>query len=92
MRMTFTPKTVLCVLLIPIAAAVTGCEKLGTAKTAPDMPAIPAEMGELVAVTPSDSPYQSVLWFKQADQSIVAVRVNIARKTIYAGTVRFPRS
>ena len=89
--MRFTPKTPLYALLISIAAATAGCEKLGTARTGADMPAIPAALGELVAVTPGDSAYQSVLWFKQADQSVVAVRVNIARETIYSRTVRFPR-
>jgi hypothetical protein len=69
-------------MLIGLASA--GCEKLNTAtQTAP---AIPADRGELVAVTPGDGPRQAVLWFKQADQTIVAVRVFVPR-----GTTKYPR-
>lgn len=93
MKTTLTQKTLLYALPISIAVAIAGCEKLGGPQTAPHiMPAIPAAMGELVAVTPSANPHQAVLWFRQADQTIVAVHVNSSRGTIYSATVTFPRS
>lgn len=46
---------------------------------APGTASIPQEFGELIAVTslPAD-PYVQMLWFEQPDQTIVAVRVNVA--------------
>jgi hypothetical protein len=70
--------------LIVIWLATAGCQKMGSASQT--LPAIPAALGDLVAVTPGDGPRQSVLWFKQSDQTIVAVRVNVP-----SGTSRYPR-
>jgi hypothetical protein len=70
------------VLLIGLASA--GCEKLNTASQT--APAIPTDRGDLVAVTPGDGPRQAVLWFRQADQTIVAVHVFVPR-----GTTKYPR-
>jgi len=92
MQTTLTQKTLLYALLILIGVAIAGCEKLGGPQNAPDMHTIPAAMGELVAVTPSTNPHQAVLWFRQADQTIVALQVNTSRGTIYSATVKFPRS
>ena len=71
-------------LLILLGLASAGCEKLNTASQTA-LP-IPADRGELVAVTPGDGPRQAVLWFKQADQSIVAVHV-----LVKPGTTKYPR-
>lgn len=85
-------KSVVCTLLVLAALACAGCEKLGGGTESPKLPAIPASVGELVAVSQGDAPYQSVLWFKQPDQTIVAVRVNFLRGTIEARMTKFPRS
>jgi hypothetical protein len=63
-----------CALLLAIGLAVAGCEKIGRSETPA---AIPASLGELVAVTPIDSGIQTMLWFKQPDQTIVAVHVDL---------------
>jgi hypothetical protein len=79
-----------CVVLVAISLAVVGCEKIGSASSAPETAVIPASFGDLVAVTPTDRPVGSVLWFKQPDQTIVAVYVDTTRgaflpyKTKYA--------
>lgn len=82
-------KTLWYVALILIALATTGCEKLGTSNAMHS--AIPAGLGDLVAITPGAIPTQSVLWFKQPDQTIVAVRVYVPRGTIEAEVTKFPR-
>ena len=79
------------VALILIGLATAGCEKLGTAH-APKQLGIPAVLGDLVAITPGADPTQQVLWFKQSDQTIVAVRVNVPRGTIEAEMTKFPRN
>jgi hypothetical protein len=86
------PKTMLYAVLILIGLATAGCEKLGAPTNSPKQPAIPAALGDLVAVTPGDGPNQSVLWFKQSDQAIVAVTVSVRRGTIDAKMTKFPRS
>jgi hypothetical protein len=83
-------KTLRFVALILISLATIGCEKLGTTNTE-KMPAIPSALGDLVAVTPGASPYQSILWFKQSDQTIVAVRV-YAQGAIGAQMTKYPRN
>lgn len=71
--------------LILIGLATTGCQKMGSASQT--QPGIPTAVGELVSVTPGDGAHQAVLWFKQSDQTIVAVRVTVA-----SGTNRYPRN
>jgi hypothetical protein len=61
-----------CAALILSGVATTGCHKIGLeAKTVP----LPAGLGDFIAVTPGDGQRQAVLWFKQQDQTIIAVRV-----------------
>jgi hypothetical protein len=80
-----TRMTVSCAALIVSGLAATGCQKIGeTSRTLPD--AIPAGLGDLVAVTPGDGQRQAVLWFKQPDQTVVAVRVYLP-----AGITKYPR-
>jgi hypothetical protein len=71
--------------LILIGLATAGCQKMGS--TSQTLPAIPRGLGDLIAVTPGDGPRQSVLWFKQPDQTIVAVRLYVP-----SGTSTYPRS
>jgi len=75
--------------LILIGLATSGCEKLGTSN--PTHSVIPPALGDLVAITPGAIPTQSVLWFKQPDQTIVAVRVYVPKGTIEAEVTKFPR-
>ena len=85
-------KTAAYLMIASLALMLAACEKLPTAADAQLMPSIPAELGDLKGVTTEqDQPYQSVLWFEQADKTIVAVRVNFARGTILANTVKIPR-
>jgi hypothetical protein len=85
-----SPKTLRYAALILTGLATTGCEKLGATHT-PKQLTIPVALGDLVAVTPGAGPMQSVLWLKQPDQSIVAVRVSVQRGTIEAEITKFPR-
>ena len=80
-----TGKTMRCAVLILIGFATAGCQKLGGASQT--LPGIPAAIGELVSVTPGDGTHQAVLWFKQPDQTIVAVRVSVP-----SGTTKYPRN
>ena len=51
---------------------------------------IPLQYGRLVSAT-SAEPYINVLWFEQADQTIVGVRINVSRGTISKEVVRIER-
>ena len=54
--------------------------------------AIPASYGELVGVTTHEAhPYQAVLWFQQADQTLVLVRVNISEGKVQGDAMFLPR-
>ena len=74
-----------CAVLILIGLATASCQKIGS--TSQTNPGIPAALGELVSVTPGDGAFQAVLWFKQPDQTIVAMRVYVT-----SGTTRYPRN
>jgi hypothetical protein len=78
-------KAMRCAVLILIGLTTTGCQKMGS--TSQTLPGIPAALGELVSVTPGDGTHQAVLWFKQPDQTIVAVRVHVP-----SGVSRYPRN
>ena len=53
---------------------------------------IPAEYGRLVSVTPvNERRFQAVLWFEQADQTVVGVRVNVSRGEVGPLVISFPR-
>jgi hypothetical protein len=80
-----------CALIVSIGLMTVGCQKLqGTA--GPQQTGIPAALGDLVAVTADVKPFQSVLWFRQADQTIVAVRVNFSNGGVGPQVVKFPRT
>ena len=51
---------------------------------------IPLQYGRLVSVT-SDAPLVDILWFEQADQTIVGVRVNVSRGTVSKEVIRIER-
>ena len=51
---------------------------------------IPLQYGRLVSVT-SDAPFLDILWFEQADQTIVGVRVNVSRGTVSKEVIRIER-
>ena len=71
-------------LLVLSSVATVGCQKVGsTTQTLP----VPAALGDFVAVTPGDGQLQAVLWFKQPDQTIVAVRVHLG-----PGINKYPRN
>lgn len=71
--------------LVLIGLATAGCEKVPQGLNT--QPAIPAAFGEFVNVTTDEGARTAVLWFKQPDQTIVAVRVHVPQ-----GITRFPRS
>ena len=85
MQRQFAGKTMRYAVLILLGLATAGCQKIGS--TSQTLPGIPAALGELVSVTPGDGAHQAVLWFKQPDQTIVAVRVNVP-----SGTTKYPRN
>ncbi len=51
---------------------------------------IPAQYGRLVSAT-SAGPYTNVLWFEQADQTIVGVRIHVSRGTISKEVITIER-
>ncbi len=56
----------------------------------PKIDNVPLEYGRLVSTAPL-TPYTAVLWFEQADQSLIGVRVNVARGTISEAVVKIER-
>ena len=80
-----TGKTMWYAVLVLSGLASAGCQKLGTGDQT--LRAIPAAHGDLVGVTQGDGAHQAVLWFKQPDGTIVAVREYVPR-----GTTRYPRN
>ena len=54
------------------------------------MDSIPLQYGRLVSATSAEL-YVHVLWFEQADQTIVGVRINVSRGTISKEVVRIER-
>ncbi len=85
-------QTMRCALLLAISLALTGCEKMGARTDVPETNTIPASFGDLVAVTPTDRRFEAVLWFKQSDQTIVAVRVDARTGAAYVFKTRYPRT
>jgi hypothetical protein len=85
-------QTIRCAVLLAIGLAVAGCERMGAPTDVPETNTIPASFGELVAVTPTDRRFESVLWFKQSDQTIVAVRVDARNGAAYVFKTKYPRS
>ena len=75
-----------CCTKIPPPALLTGPSVVVTT-----LPAIPAEAGELVAVTPGPiDPHWVVLWFQKPDKTISVQWVNVTTGTI-GGQVTIPR-
>jgi len=71
--------------LTVIGLAAAGCQKVPQGLNT--QPAIPAALGEFVGVTTDEGARTAVLWFKQSDQTIIAVRVHVPQ-----GITKFPRS
>jgi hypothetical protein len=71
--------------LVLIGFAAAGCQKVPQGLNT--QPAIPAALGDFVTVTTDEGERTAVLWFKQPDQTIIAVRVHVPQ-----GVTRFPRS
>ena len=77
---------------------ITSCEKIEP-QVAPGEPIefdvtmdnIPLQYGRLVSAT-TDTPYTSILWFEQADQTIIGVRVNVSRNIASKVVIRFERN
>jgi hypothetical protein len=84
--------TLRCALLIATVLTVAGCEKMGGSNLPETAVPIPASFGELVAVTPTDKRSQSVLWFKQPDQTIIAVGLDLRDGRWFVFKTKFPRS
>lgn len=78
-------KTLRYALLILIGSAAAGCEKVPQGLNT--QPAIPAAFGDFVTATTDEGERTAVLWFRQPDQTVIAVRVHVPQ-----GVTRFPRS
>jgi hypothetical protein len=85
-------QTMRCAVLLAIGLTAAGCERLGSPANVPETAPIPASLGDLVAATPTDKRLESVLWFRQPDQTLVAVRVNLAKGTAYVFDTKYPRN
>jgi len=53
---------------------------------------IPLDYGDLVSVIPVEGrPYEAMLWFMQTNDTIVGVRINVARGTVSDQVLMIPR-
>ena len=52
---------------------------------------IPLQYGRFVSSTWAVGPYRNILWFEQADQTIVGVRINVSRGTISKEVIKIER-
>lgn len=78
---------------LSLASMLSSCERIqqrAPTDFGPEMDNIPLEYGRLVS-TVSVSDFVSILWFEQADQSLVGVRVNTARGSISEAVIRIER-
>lgn len=83
--------------ILMLGLLITSCEKIETTTIPGDtvdfsakMDGIPLDYGRLVSVT-SAAPFIQTLWFEQADQTIVGVRVNVSRSTISKEVIQIER-
>jgi len=90
-------KTIKILPILFLGLLITSCEKIESQVIPGEaidfsatMESIPLQYGRLVSTT-SVSPYVNVLWFEQADQTIVGVRINPARGTISEEVIRIER-
>ena len=88
---TKSKQTMRCAALLAIGLAVAGCERVGAPTNVPETTVIPASFGDLVAVTPTDRRFESVLWFKQPDQTIIAVGLDLRDGRWFVFKTKFPR-
>lgn len=58
---------------------------------APVTDSVPVAYGQLVSVTPSTTPYVAIMWFRKADETVVAVGVNYSRGALAQSVVEIPR-
>lgn len=85
-------RTLLALCVLGSSLAAISCKKIPEPEAFRAMDRIPAEYGELVNVTPfGPQPYVAVLWFEKRDQTIVALRVNLATGEIGDKSLTFPR-
>ena len=71
----------LCALVLALGLA--ACEKIVPAPRIETIPAIPADYGELVGITPHGvQPWITVLWFQKPDKTIVGMGVNLVADSI----------
>ena len=80
-----TREALRCAVLILIGLAAAGCQKVPQGLNT--QPEIPAAFGDFVTATTDEGERTAVLWFRQPDQTIIAVRVHVPQ-----GVTRFPRS
>jgi len=82
-------------LLAALALSAPGCQKLEAPAAAPKsvtLDAIPADMGELFAVTTAPEwPTVAQLWFQRSDHTITMVGVDMKTLKISPTTVVIPR-
>lgn len=82
---------------ITLALMLTACEKLDSSRIAgqfPEFPEtmenIPMEYGRFVAATTVPQ-YGAILWFEQADRTIIGVKMNWSRDLISKEVIRIER-
>lgn len=82
-------------LLAALALSATGCQKLESPGAAPKtvtLDAIPADMGDLFAVTTAPEwPASAQLWFLKPDKTIAMIGVDMKSLRLSGTTVVVPR-
>ena len=77
---------------LAIGFALAGCERIDALSNAPETHVIPASLGDLVAVMPTDRRFETIMFFKQPDQTITAVQVNLMLGTGFVYKTKYPRN
>lgn len=95
-----SPRFVPPLLVLTVALASLGCEKIQAPSAGPStlaptklaqVDAIPLEYGDLLGVTPAADLGGAILYFQKPDKTIVTVYVNTIHGSIGENTVEIPR-
>jgi hypothetical protein len=82
--------------IVALSMGMSACEKMElpertlSYEEAKTLDAIPLAYGKLVAITPHRD-YLAALWFEKPDKTVVLVRVNWAKGTIFRKALTIPR-
>ncbi len=84
-------KTITIFATLMLGLMIASCEKIERQQViTTSMDNIPLQYGRLLSATSLDQ-HRHILWFEQADQTIVGVRINVSRSRISEEVIRVER-